>query len=325
MSFLKIPSRLLQILKYLLAVIPFIWIYWRVDIHKFANVIHQVPLWTIPVVTVVIFLAMFFQGTRWWYLLRAYSPRLPFVKTMAYHFVSVFYSTVLPTSAAQDILRTVFVSRETGYSLGWGVVWLCRILGLLALALLSLYGLLTLHRFPWSFDIRLPVLISFGVILLLFSLSFSKRSTRPFRKLFIRFLPKKITTILEDVRQVIYNYRDRKRMIAVSFLLTMFNQFCLIFGTSLVLKSVTGSFYFTECLAFIPIIEVVALSFPLTPNGMGVREALTAGMFKYLHLSNEQLGTYVLLLFIITLITRMSGSLALIAAPFRLSSVKNKG
>lgn len=61
------------------------------------------------------------------------------------------------------------------------------------------------------------------------------------------------------------------------------------------IKGITGSFLPKECFAYIPLIEIISMAQPLTPNGMGVREALFAMMFKHLKLSSEQLGVYILI------------------------------
>lgn len=61
------------------------------------------------------------------------------------------------------------------------------------------------------------------------------------------------------------------------------------------IKGITGSFFPKECFAYIPLIEIISMAQPLTPNGMGVREALSAMMFKHLELSSEQLGVYILI------------------------------
>jgi uncharacterized membrane protein YbhN (UPF0104 family) len=48
-------------------------------------------------------------------------------------------------------------------------------------------------------------------------------------------------------------------------------------------------------LAYVPLIEILSLSIPLTPSGLGIREALTKLMFQQIGLSNEQLGVYIVL------------------------------
>lgn len=62
----------------------------------------------------------------------------------------------------------------------------------------------------------------------------------------------------------------------------------------MLIGGITGSFFINECFAYIPLIEIISMAQPLTPNGMGVREALAAIMFKHLQLSSEQLGIYIL-------------------------------
>jgi hypothetical protein len=48
-----------------------------------------------------------------------------------------------------------------------------------------------------------------------------------------------------------------------------------------------------SCLAFIPLIEIACVALPITPNGIGIREPLSALMFKQMGLSVEQLGIYI--------------------------------
>ncbi|MGB7567267.1 MAG: lysylphosphatidylglycerol synthase domain-containing protein, partial [Chitinivibrionales bacterium] len=101
--------------------------------------------------------------------------------------------------------------------------------------------------------------------------------------------------IIEDVRQGVYIYRDKKKTLFFVFLATMFIQLLLVGSTCLVLAGISGKWFPFECLAYVPLIEILSLSIPLTPSGLGIREALTKLMFQQIGLSNEQLGVYIVL------------------------------
>ena len=77
---------------------------------------------------------MVIQGIRWWVLLKAFVPKLRMGEALLYHFRGAFYSIVLPSGAAQDILRAAMISRNIDYAIAWGATWLCKILGILVLS-----------------------------------------------------------------------------------------------------------------------------------------------------------------------------------------------
>jgi uncharacterized membrane protein YbhN (UPF0104 family) len=118
----------------------------------------------------------------------------------------------------------------------------------------------------------------------------------------MKILPAKLQKIIEDVRQGIYMYRNKKAGLFSVFLLTVFIQILLVGITSLLIAGITGRFFFPECLAYVPLIEILSMSIPLTPSGLGVREFLTKMMFNHIGISNEQLGVYIVICFMAILL-----------------------
>ena len=142
----KINRKRFRVAAIPLIILPFVWIVWRLDVHRMAGYARAMAWWTIPVLCVFILLSMTLQGVRWWFMLRSLLPDLTFRRAMSYHFIGIFYAIVLPTSASTDIVKTLLLSRKFDYSVAWGATWICRIMGLLALALLSIYGLIAIDR-----------------------------------------------------------------------------------------------------------------------------------------------------------------------------------
>jgi len=255
-----------------------------------------VKWWTVAVQFSSVFIAMILQGTRWWVLLRPFAADLTLRRALSCHFRSLYYSLVLPNSTAQEIVRAVVMSKDTGKVVSWSASWLCKLLGVLALAGMSLYGLVTLSMREFSLPAMLPAIIGAAVLMLLaVGLSFSKRMTRPFRKIALRILPHTFVNKIEKIRDGVYRYRYRPREVIVSAILTFLTQFVIICGVSFTIAGITGSLYFTECMAFIPLIEIISMVQPFTPNGIGVRDALYALMFSALDLSSERLGIYIVI------------------------------
>jgi len=290
------------------AILPVVWIFWRLDFHRLIACVHKVAWWTIPVLCIFIMLSMMLQGVRWWIILRPMIPGLSFKRVLSYHFIGVFYSIVLPTSASSDAVKTVLLSRNVAYPVSWGATWLCRIFGFLALVIVSVYGLLTIeHTFlPKGFWFTLGAAVIMTAVV--FTLSFSKRLTSPLRPVINKLVPPSFAAIIENIRQGIYVYREQHRALITLFLVSLVTQIAVILTGCFTLYGVAGRLVIADCFAFIPLIEVIANSGP-TPNGMGVREALMALFFKYLHVSNEHLGIYVFLTLFFSIGLKLVGGL----------------
>lgn len=126
-------------------------------------------------------------------------------------------------------------------------------------------------------------------------LSFSKKITKQFRLILSKYFPHLTLKWLYTIREGIYQFRGKKTGLMLSFSATVITQMLLLGAVSILLFSITGNFFFLEVIAFIPLIEMISMAQPFTPGGIGVREALIAVMFKQLHLSDENLATYIIL------------------------------
>lgn len=287
---LKIPAWL----KYGLAIIPIVWIFWHINIHELVASAKKVAPWSIPVYTVIVLFSMALQGLRWWMLARAFIPGLSFSRVMSCHFAGLFYSIILPGNAGQDVVRALLMSKGNDYSIVWGSTWVARILGLFALAMLSIYGLFSLQKSSLPPGFFTSELSAFAILALLFFASFSKRLTSPGRVALKKIIPARFFAVLENIREAVYKYRNRKAAVANVALVSLLMQLTLVAAACLAIKGITGKLLVAECLAYIPLIELLCIALPLTPNGLGIREALLGVMFLHIGLSTEQLGIYIL-------------------------------
>lgn len=255
----------------------------------------NVAPWTIPFVLGSISLFIVLQGVRWWVLLKAFEPQLKLRSALRCHLTGGFYSTVLPTSFALDAVRGVLLSRTVNYSVTWGATWLCKLAYLMFAVILSTYGLTTIQREFLPERVIQGILVFFAIMILAVAASFSKRLTQPVRRALNRFAPGNYLKAIENVRQCIYEYRNKRSHLLAAVVLTLLVQLLGIVGTSITILGISGEMHLRACLAFIPVIDIVALALPLTPNGIGIREGLLAVMFYNLGMSNEALGIFVVL------------------------------
>jgi uncharacterized protein (TIRG00374 family) len=308
----------------IVAVIPLIWIYWRLDLRTMVSILPTVAWWTIPVLMIIVVTCMTLQGIRWWILLRSQISGFPLGRALSYHFIGAFYGVAVPSGIAQDVIKTVLVANKKGVSVSWAALWVTRILGLPALGILSIYGFIAMDRTSLPKGIEYALATLYGAALLLFCISFSKRITSPVRRATEKIIPRRIAKLIGDIREGIYQYRNRKREVLLSFLVTFVAQVLLVISSCVTLKGITGNFFWWQCFAFIPLIELISVSFPFTPNGMGVREMLSAGLFAFLQLSHEQLGIYVLFLLFFGFAVRLIGIIPLVHGYFKKSSGRDR-
>ena len=120
LSLKKLPTWL----KYLFAIIPLIWVFSTINMQGMMEALIKTSWWSLPLVIVTVLLSMYIQGIRWWMLIKAFIPDISLSRIINHHFSAIFYSLVLPTSAAQDVVRSVLLSRENDYSVAWGATWI---------------------------------------------------------------------------------------------------------------------------------------------------------------------------------------------------------
>lgn len=307
MKKIEIPN----FVKYILAIVPFIWIFSIIEIQELKLIIKNTAIWTVPLILIANIMAFILQGTRWWMLIHCFIPTVSYLKAMRYHFIGLFYSIILPSSAAQDVVRTVLISREEDYGVIWASSWIARLFGMISLFLMSLYGFLQYDQIR-NIE-NLPIILSSFVLfaVLLVVMSFSKRTTRPFRIILEKILPKKVIDIISKIRHGIYLFRSKKTILLKVFLMTMLVQIILFTTLTMIVYGITGELKFKEMFAFAPIVEFICMMLPITPNGMGIREILSKKMFEHMGLSDEALAVYVTVIFI-SIIFRTIGVIPLL-------------
>jgi len=306
----------LFILRTVLVIAPIAWIYARADAGSIAATLASASVRAIVCAAAVVTVSMVLQGIKWWILIRRFVPGLGAGTAVSVHVESVFYSIVLPSALAQDVVKSVMLSKSHDPSVVWAASWLGRLIGFLALLFYSIIGVAYLGDAALPPGFRMPLITAAGVVALLCALSFSKRFTRPLGAVAARIVGPKILTSVRKLRDGIYAFRHERATLALTFLVSAVVQLLLIFGASLVVYAVSGKYFFLECLAFVPLVEILAVSLPLTPGGLGIREALMALLFTRLGFSESQTASYVTISLLLSM-TKLLGGVPVILKSFK--------
>ena len=296
----------------LLSLLPIIWIFWKIDYHKLWSLTISLPSWVFIFLIASTLLSVAVQVWRVWILTKVYMPDLKFMELLSFHMISAFYTTFLP-AASQDVIRSALLSKKGNYSYIWGATLLSRFAGLVTLLLFSLNGLLIIDKSSLPPYTVQSILIIFIVTVLLTFLSFSKTVTRPLRKAFGRFIPAKVYKIIADIRDGVYAYKKHRMVLVKFFFISILLQLIFVITNTFTLYSISDKFFFKETLAFLPMIEIITSAAAFTPQGIGVREIQLVLFFKYLQLSSESLGLYILLIYAFSTTSGLLGEVPIYA------------
>lgn len=285
-------ARLTTAARYLLAVLLIAYILHRIDADLFLQAWRHAAVWTIPFIVGSTYLGMALQGVRWWLTQRPFAPDMRLRTSLAYHFLAGTYSVALPSTVAQDLLRTAMATRRVGHGPGWGAAWMNRIIGLVAWLLLCLAGLVMAGpQLMPAYALR-TIGVSLAVLIVLLGFSFSKTITRPIRRLVARALPARFLVVIDAVREAIYQYRTRRGTLVGLVLLALGVELILVLCSATTAYGVSGLFPFTTLLLFLPLIEVAIMAVPLSPGGVAERFVLNAAMLTQAGLTPEEASLY---------------------------------
>jgi uncharacterized protein (TIRG00374 family) len=308
----------LFILRAALVIAPIAWIYARADAGSIVTTLASASVPAIICAAALTLVGMVLQGVKWWVLIRRFVPDLRVGTAVSVHIESVFYSIVLPSALAQDVVKSVMLSKDHDPAVVWASSWLSRLIGFFALLSYSLVGVLYLGDSALPPGFRVPLLFIAGIIILLCALSFSKRFSRPLGIVAEKIVGPNALTAAKKLRDGIYAFRRERATLALTLLVSAAIQFSVVLVASITVYAVSGRYYFAECLAFVPLVEIMAVSLPLTPGGVGIREALMALMFTRLGFSEGQTASYVTVSLMLSM-TRLAGGIPVILKSFKRS------
>jgi glycosyltransferase 2 family protein len=306
----------LLILRAVLVIGPIAWIYARADAGTIVATLASASVSAVACATALLIVTMVLQGVKWWVLIHRFVPDLGVGTAVSVHFESNFYSIVLPSALAQDVVKSVMLSRSHSPQIIWASTWMAKLIGFFTLIILSVAGTLYLESESLPAGFRPSLIIAVVGIMTMIAASFSKRITRPLRAAAVRLAGPKIIASVEKLRDGIYAFKHERATLLQTFLISVVIQLLLVFNVSLVVYAVSGNFFLVECLAFVPLVEIMAISLPLTPGGLGIREALMALLFTRFGFSEGQTASYVTISLMLSM-TRLVGGVPVIWKSFR--------
>ncbi len=246
----------------------------KVDFHAiYASILAVNPFWLFLAFSSNI-LGKFISGYRWQVLLAAQDVRIPMKKLITSLFVGGFFNNLLPTTVGGDAVRAYDIAVYSGRTFRSNVATVIaeRVAGVLALALL---GMLALVFGYWKgADVSSYTAIILG-LLFLSMLAIITMWTRAIMPRFVQILHglgfTRFGDELSSGFETFQVLKRKRRALMVIFTLSLLLQLNVVlhyYLLSISMNLIISPLYF---FIIIPI-ALVLLLFPLSINGIGLRE-----------------------------------------------------
>lgn len=286
-------KRIVALVKIIILLLPLFWVLSRVDFVKTITTFSSVPFWVIPSFLALFILRMWLQTYRFQYLSRLYTRTIRVTDLFIVDMKSRYLSMVIPSSVGQDIVRGTLLRKALGADQIVSISLFFRITGLLPFLVFSLFGIVQLSSQQGFIQFVPTLIISTILFVGGFVALYSRRISRKIGSLFPKIIPDNVTRFLRNIVLAFQQYRREPRLMLNSMIVSFIAQFLSVFLSMVVIKGITGEWYALEMMAFIPLIELLAVMVPFAPNGIGVREIMYIMLFSTLNHTHEEMLVYI--------------------------------
>jgi len=205
--------------------------------------------------------------------------------------VSNAYGFVLPGQLAVEGFRAYLLGREEKeYSKPGAAIIVDKIVGILALLVLGVAGLLLSRNIGWEYAV---VFSAVGIVLVMFLFSLSFSFFRDSINKLLGFLARKtgklgkVFDFLIQVMEYWQFYIKNKRSLVLNFIYGVVYQLLCISISVLFTYGVGAGIHVADWLWIHAVISI-ALILPITIGGMGIREAGLVGLLGFIGIASEQ-------------------------------------
>lgn len=318
--FKKTKSILWLILKYLIAFSIIGWLISN-NYQAFVKAIKEIDILWFVLAIVAYIVVMLGQALRWFLLLKVQGIMVSFFETFSLTMQGVFFSLVIPGgSIGGDLVRTTFLVSRTpkGNKLAaTSTVFMDRFMGMFAQFLLSIIFAIPFIPYmehmadaPKLTVIVILIISVLGLIAGVCLIIHRQLEKIPGISALIKFADKITKGFLSDAFEILDVYHSQKKVMLYCVVISMvFIQLGISFILFLVAKGIHCA-----TIKIIPLILSIALGntaglLPLTPGGLGTRDAVVKGTLTAGGFSSGDAIAIPLLFSIIMLAVSLSGGL----------------
>ena len=233
----------------------------RIDLERAMVVLRLVKWQWLLAATIMVGILPFSSALRWQGVLRAYgNTRMPFGRSVRAVMMANVLNSFLPSKGG-DLAKAVYLRKQVGLSIGFGTVFVERLVDLMVLGFLGAIAQTVNHNSGWG--------AKGGWFLLLFVFFLVVILLLPVGALPI---PKKISSIYHDTKQLFRNWL-KNPVAVIQTLAGSIITWCI--GGSIVLaltRSFAADLNPSHIYAIYPT-AVIAGLIPITVSGIGTRDS----------------------------------------------------
>jgi len=234
------------------------------------------------------FISIFFAALQWKNLLTIQNIQIPYLKSLRFSFVGVFFNSFLPSSTGGDVYRIYGLGKDTSkWASVLSATFFDRVFGFSILGLFSLIsGLFYFGEINMKFSL-IVFIVFFSLISFFMLFILSHRFYSLVDRLFFKFLPNKIVNILREFRLEGKKVFASKRSLIPIFITSILVQGLRVLSNYYAAKAVGVDISVGYFFLFIPIIGM-AISLPITFGGIGIRELVSMELFGGIGVAEHQ-------------------------------------
>lgn len=318
-------KRLLFVVKLLVSSLLIWYLFTQADLSGVLSSMVKADAFWLAGALLTIYIGKVFTGYRWQVLLAAQGVHIPLRTLIASVFVGQFFNNFLPTTFGGDAARaydTAAYSKQPAKSLT--SLFLDRLIGVLALAVLALVGLLAglLTRQDVLFYVG-PVLGVFIFCAGIFGVVFTPAAAKLFERLLEKTGLRKAAGMVREISGSMDQIRRDRKVLLIAFLVSLALQinvvlFYYMTGRALAVR-VTMLYFFI----LVPIALVIS-TIPFSINGIGLREGIFVFLLNQLAVPAETAIALSLLSFGLLLTQGIFGGVIFALRGTNLSRLLNK-
>ncbi|UCD06331.1 MAG: flippase-like domain-containing protein [candidate division WOR-3 bacterium] len=283
-----------------------VFLFWALDIEEILVNIRGVSGIYLFYASIPYLIFVIVSAWRWQVLLDFKRFNIPFMRTLAIYFISLFFNNFLPTTVGGDMMRVIYTMKDRRTD-SLATVIVDRILGFVGLFIFALIAVFYLLIVRNETEFLPFMIVGLTLVLLVTYVFFSEKAYNVFSPLISRLKLLRLGERLNRLHEAGTEFGGAWGTIAICIVLSVVIQATLAIAPFLVLLGMghteVGIIPF---FIYVPIINVISM-IPVSLNGLGIRENSYVLLFSRVGLEGEVALAMSLLSFFIIFVYSLIG------------------
>ena len=294
-------------LKLFISIVILCLLFYTIDLEVCLKTLARVDLKTFLTIVFIYITGQIISAKKWEVISKQLGFDIKLSQYIKYYFKGMFYNTFLPTNVGGDIMKVTYICKDKGVEPSIVSVLSDRLSGVAVLIILALAGslIITTNSFIRTsiFALALAMFLSvaFGIYICRKNLDFNK-----------------------EILKKCINYGKaflNKSLIEIFILSLIFHILVLIIHV-LIGNAIGLNINFLYYLVLYPL-TAIAASFPISLNGIGIKEAAYVYLLKLVEIEPSQAIVFVLIWNLVVLASSLLGILGFIPQKSLIDFAKN--